>query len=73
MARALSNDEMNELNGFMQKYGEYREVVKGKNAEAAERYFCVKRDDFPEFKDKPALDFWNWVHDVYNLAYGNKS
>lgn len=73
MVRALSNEELNELNMFIGKYNEYREVIKGKNAETLDRYFCVKRDDFPEFKDKPALDFWNWVHEVYNYAYGNKS
>lgn len=69
MARALSNDEMNMLNSFVQKYNEYREVVKGKNAEMLDRYFCVKRDDFPVFKDD-ALGFWEWVHSVYDFAYG---
>lgn len=70
MVNALSNDELNTFNIFLQAYNEYREVIKGKDAETLDRYFCVKRDDFPIFKDD-ALGFWKWVHEVYNYAYGN--
>ena len=73
MVNALSNEELNDFNNMLQTYNEYRQETKGKDQETLDRYFCVKRDDFPVFKDKPALDFWNWVHEVYNYAYGNKS
>ena len=71
MVNALSNEELNEFNNMLQAYNEYREETKGRSQETLDRYFCVKRDDFPEFKDKPALDFWNWVHEVYDYVYGN--
>lgn len=70
MVNALSNDELNTFNIFLQAYNEYRAVIKGKDAETLDRYFCVKRDDFPVFKDD-ALGFWTWVHEVYKYAYGN--
>lgn len=71
MVNALSNEELNDFNNMLQTYNEYRQETKGKDQETLDRYFCVKRDDFPAFKS--ALDFWNWVHEVYNYAYGNKS
>lgn len=73
MVNALSNEELNDFNNMLQIYNEYRQETKGKDQETLDRYFCVKRDDFPVFKDRPALDFWNWIHEVYNYTYGNKS
>lgn len=70
MVEALTEQELNDFNEFLGKYNDWRAENKNKDTETLERYFCVKRDDFPEFKDKPALDFWNWVHEVYNLTYG---
>lgn len=69
MIEALTEEELNELNWFLQKYNEYRQESKGKNAETLDRYFCVKRDGFPKFKN--ALSFWKWVHSAYNKEYGN--
>ena len=70
MIKALSEEELNEFNWFLQKYNNYRQEVKAKDAETLDRYFCIKRDDFPEFKDH-ALGFWEWVHSAYNKEYGN--
>lgn len=70
MIKALSEEELNEFNWFLQKYNNYRQEVKAKDAETLDRYFCIKRDDFPEFKDN-ALGFWEWVHSAYNKEYGN--
>lgn len=70
MVNALSNEELNNFNNMLQTYNQYREDVKGKDAEMLDRYFCVKRDDFPVFKDD-ALGFWKWIHEVYNFAYGD--
>lgn len=68
MIEALDEIELNEFNNFLGKYNEWR--AENKDTETIDRYFCVKRDDFPVFKDN-ALGFWEWVHSVYNLAYGN--
>jgi len=70
MVAALTEEELNDFNWFLMKYNDWRAEVKCKDAETLDRYFCVKRDDFPVFKDD-ALGFWEWVHSVYNLAYGN--
>jgi len=72
MVNALSNEELNDFNNMLQTYNEYRQETKGKDQETLDRYFCVKRDDFPVFKDD-ALGFWTWVHEVYNYAYGKNN
>ncbi len=69
LVNAVSEFELNEFNNMLQTYNKYREETKGKNQETLDRYFCVKRDDFPVFKDN-ALGFWEWVHSVYNNEYG---
>jgi len=65
LVNAISEFELNEFNNILQTYNEYRE----KNQETLDRYFCIKRDDFPVFKDN-ALGFWEWVHSTYNKEYG---
>ena len=71
MVNALDNQELNDFNNMLQTYNEHREETKGKSQEMLDRYFCLKRDDFPVFKDN-ALEFWKWVHEVYNYAYGKE-
>jgi len=68
LVNAISEFELNEFNNILQTYNEYREENRGKNQETLDRYFCVKRDDFPVFKDN-ALGFWEWIHSVYNKEY----
>ena len=72
MIEALDEMELNEFNNFLGKYNEWRAENKNKDTETLDRYFCVKRDDFPVFKDN-ALGFWEWVHAVYDLAYGEQN
>ena len=69
MIEALSDEELIDFNNMLQSYNQYREEVKKKEIS---KYFCVKRDDFPAFKDRPAIDFWDWVHKVYNYTYGEE-
>ena len=70
MVDSLTEEELNEFNWYLQKYNDYRQESKGKDAETLDRYFCVKRNDFPKFEDN-ALGFWEWVHSAYNKEYGN--
>ena len=65
LINSLDSGELLWFNDILQRYNDYRE----ENGKGIQKYFCLHREDFPEFKDN-ALEFLEWLHSIYNYAYG---
>lgn len=66
--KSLSDINITFFLRMLDSYNKYRED----NNKEIHTYYCLDRREFPEFKDKSALEFIEWVKSVYNYAYGKE-